>query len=259
MKGQNKVAEMNIEPLAIGNEWLDDPDVYRIKRTHLLKLQLLPSKDLVILDAACGPGIDGIILAQEGGAKVIGIDISADSIKVANESALRKKAVFLPLVGDLEILPFQDASFDICYCSWALHHFPDMNVTLDELKRVLKTGGKIALVEPNESNPALRFSRFVEDLPLIRQWVLKAGWDTPNRTPHYAQHYTEALKIHGFNNIQMSSCYPGGSKPPTIHSQKGGRTLLRLLFRLRVLVFSVTEKIWPKPLNGTDLLITGIK
>lgn len=259
MKMQNKKAEMAIGPQSIRNEWLEDPVVYNIKRIHLAKLQLLPSKDLLILDAGCGPGVDGIILANEGGAKVVGIDISENSVKVANDSAIRKDGMFVSLVGDIEVLPFKDNSFDICYCSWAMHHFPDIKTAITELYRCLKPGGKIALVEPNESNPAMRLSRFIEDLPLLRRSILKAGWDTPNRTVHYARYYLDILKQQGFKDIKMGSCYAGSGDPMLNDSKKNGWSLFSVFFHLRVVIFSMTAKAWPRPLNGTDLLIIGIK
>ncbi len=73
----------------------------------------------------------------------------------------------------------------------------DINAAVSELARVLKPGGMIAMAEPNESNLAVRFSRFIEDLPLLRTWVLHEGWDTPNRTINKHKQYVEALAQHG--------------------------------------------------------------
>jgi hypothetical protein len=111
---------------------------------------------------------------------------------------------------------------------------------------------------------AVRFSRFVEDLPLLRAWVLRAGWDTPNRTIHRHSDYIEALGRHGFTDIEVSSCFPGGLPPLPARPQKWGLSflgllLIHILVRLRRLIFIIAEKILPRPLNGADLLITGIK
>ncbi len=263
MKEQDKKAEVVAGHEVPKDAWLENPLVYKVKRAHLELLHLIPSNNAFILDGGCGPGTYGIILAQEG-ARVIGVDISPEAIKVAKERANRKGVNFTPLVGDLENLTFEDGYFDICFCGWALHHFPDINKTVSSLKRVLKPGGKIALVEPNESNLLMRLSRFIEDLPLIQKWVLKAGWDTPNRTVHRHNYYIEALKRQGFTDIKLSSCYPGGLPPIPIASEQTGlrvlpRRLMRSLFHLRVFLFSVAVLILPRPLNGADLLITAVK
>lgn len=263
MKIQDKQTEIAVGSGTPEDEWLDDTQGYRVRKTHLELLHLIPSHGLRILDAGCGPGTYGIMLAQEGN-EVVGIEISPDAVQVANERAKEKGVNFSARVGDLEKLPFPDNTFDICFCGWVLHHFPDMSAAVAELARVLKPSGRIALAEPNESNLAVRFSRFIEDLPLLRGWVLKAGWDTPNRTIHRHNDYIKALERQGFMDIKVSSCFPGGLPPLPPKSQKRVTNFISLLsikvlFHLRRLIFAVAYRLLPKPLNGADLLITGTK
>jgi len=263
MKIQDKQAESMVGSGTPEDEWLEDTQGYRVRKTHLELLHLIPSHDLRILDAGCGPGTYGIMLAQEGN-KVTGVEISPKAVEVANERAKGKGVNFSASIGDLEKLSFEDNSFDVCFCGWVLHHFPDMDTAVAELYRVLKPGCKIALAEPNESNLAVRFSRFVEDLPVIRGWVLKAGWDTPNRTIHKHKDYVKALERQGFTHIEVSSCFPGGLPPLPSRNEKWGLSspgllLIHILVRLRRLLFIVADKVLPRPLNGGDLLITGTK
>jgi ubiquinone/menaquinone biosynthesis C-methylase UbiE len=262
MERQDKATEINVSSTVPKEDWLEDPRGYRARRAHLELLHLIPLKGQLILDAGCGPGTYGMILAQEGN-EVIGSDISAESVKAAKDRAHNKGVNFSSVVADSEKLPFKGNSFDVCFCGWTLHHFPDINAAVSECARILKPGGRIAIVEPNESSPAVRFSRFVEDLPLLRTWVLNAGWDTPNRTTHIHSDYTEALEQQGFTGIMVSSCFPGGLSPLPSKPQKGGLSLLSLLLiniliRVRRLLNIVIFKALPGPLNGADLLITGI-
>jgi 2-polyprenyl-3-methyl-5-hydroxy-6-metoxy-1,4-benzoquinol methylase len=259
MKIQDKQAEMEVGSGPPEDEWLEDSQGYRVRKTHLELLHLVPSQGLRILDAGCGPGTYGIMLAQEGNV-VTGVEISPKAVQVANERANRKGVNFSALVGDLEGLSFEDGFFDVGFSGWVLHHFPDMNTATAELARVLKPGGKIALAEPNESNLAMRLSRFVENLPLLRRWVLNAGWDTPNRTSHRHKDYVRALEQNGFTDIVVSSCFPGGLPPLPAKSGKGINVLtINILVRLRRILFIAAFKILPPPLNGADLLVTGIK
>ncbi len=263
MKEQNKKAEIVAGHEVPEDSWLENPLVYKVKRSHLELLHLIPTNNSLILDCGCGPGTYGIILAQEG-ARVIGIDISSEAIKVARERAIKKGVNFSPLEGDLENLTFEDDTFDVCFCGWALHHFPDISTVVAGFRRVLKPGGKIAIVEPNESNILMRVSRFIEDLPLIQKWVLKAGWDTPNRTVHRHKYYVKVLESQGFTDIKLSSCYPGGLPAiPIEHRDTGlrllSRRIIQVFFRLRVFLFTIAVKVLPRPLNGADLLITAVK
>lgn len=263
MKLQDKQAEVIVGSGTPEDEWLDDTKGYKVRKTHLELLGLMSLRGQKILDAGCGPGTYGIMLAQAGN-EVWGVEISSESAQVANQRAKQKGVDFTARVGDLESLPFDDSIFDICFCGWVLHHFPDINKAVSELVRVLKPGGMIALAEPNESNLALRFSRFIEDLPLFRTWVLREGWDTPNRTINKHKTYIEVLSKNGIADIKLSSCFPGGLPPLPPKSRKGFKAVLSLLaikflVRSRRLIFATAYRTLPRPLSGADLLITGIK
>lgn len=264
MKAQDKKAEIDIGSVVPDDEWLDDARTYKVKRTHLELLHIIPSQGRLILDAGCGPGAYGLILAEEGN-NVIGIDISTEFIQRATDRGKRKDLKFSAQIGDLERLPFKDNSFEICFCGWVLHHFSDLGLAVEELYRVLKPGGLIALAEPNESNIAAKLSRFVENMPLVRHLVLSAGWDTPNRAIHTYNDYVKTLERQGFTDVRISSCFPGGGLPPlpAKPQQWGLRAfimpLLHMLFHSRRLIFLFSSKVLTGPLNGADLLVTGTK
>lgn len=263
MKIQDKATEAVVGAETPDDKWLDEKQGHRVRNTHLGLLGLSQLSNCVVLDAGCGPGTYGIMLAQQGN-KVIGIEISPGAVQVANERARKKGVEFSAQVGDLEKLPFPDDTFDVCFCGWVLHHFPDISTATTEILRVLKPGGRIAIVEPNESNPAMKLSRFVEDLPVLRKWILHEGWDTPNRTVTGHTRYIQALSHNGINDLNLSSCFPGGLSPIPLRSEKKFKNifrgfLLNTLFYLRRIIFEIAYRLLPRPLNGTDLLITGTK
>lgn len=263
MKTQDKRTEMIVGSGTPEDEWLEHTQGYRVREKHLELLGLNSLQGQLILDAGCGPGTYGIMLAKKGN-KVVGVEISPEGARVAKERAAKKEASFMPIIGDIEKLPFEDSTFAICFCGWVLHHFPDIDTSVSELARVLKPGGMISLAEPNESNLLVRFSRFIEDLPLLRTWVLREGWDTPNRTINKHKQYVETLMKHGITDIKVSSCFPGGLPPLRIKHKKrdSNRVVMlsiKVLFYMRSLLFFIAYKLLPKPLNGADLLIIGTK
>lgn len=93
-----------------------------------------------ILDAGCGSGPLFAAL-RERGAAVTGIDQSAEML----EQARRRLGDDADLrVADLaEPLPFPDGEFDDVVASLVLHYLRDWAPTLGELRRVLKTGGRL--------------------------------------------------------------------------------------------------------------------
>jgi len=124
---QDKKAEIELLDRLVEMESyaFDSERSNREKQLRLLELTTAPSQR--ILDAGCGPGTYGIILAQCGH-EVIGIDISGSATVVAKKRADEKRVNFSPVVGYLEKLPFADDSFDICFCGYTLHHLPNLPV-----------------------------------------------------------------------------------------------------------------------------------
>ena len=102
-----------------------------------------------ILDVACGPGNFSREFAKAVGAEglVVGIDASPTMLaRGAEESEKAGTKNLVLLRGDATALPFADASFDCTCCFAALHLFADPFAGLDEMRRVLGPGGRIALM-----------------------------------------------------------------------------------------------------------------
>jgi demethylmenaquinone methyltransferase/2-methoxy-6-polyprenyl-1,4-benzoquinol methylase len=92
-----------------------------------------------VLDLACGTG-DLTRLAGRQGLRVVGADLSA--------GMLGANATGTPLVeADGSSLPFVDGAFDGLVCGYALRNFTDLPATLLECARVLRSGGRLAVLE----------------------------------------------------------------------------------------------------------------
>ncbi|HEX7054888.1 MAG TPA: methyltransferase domain-containing protein [Burkholderiales bacterium] len=92
-----------------------------------------------VLDVACGPGVVARAAARRGAA-VTGLDIAPRMVAIA--AALNPDCTFRE--GDVESLPFADASFDAVVCAFGLGHFPRPERALAECARVLARGGRLA-------------------------------------------------------------------------------------------------------------------
>lgn len=100
-----------------------------------------------VLDACCGTG-DLALAAEAEGGRVTGLDFSSRML----ERARRKSAVIEWVQGDLLELPFGDASFDAVTVGFGVRHAEDLDAALRELRRVLRPGGRLAvldIVRPN--------------------------------------------------------------------------------------------------------------
>lgn len=99
-----------------------------------------------ILDIGCGIGVAA---RWVDGADYFGIDLSETLVQEGGKEGKR----FLT-AASVDALPFLDEAFDCVTCMGVLHHLTKDQIpaALKEMARVLKTGGKIAIVEPNPWN-----------------------------------------------------------------------------------------------------------
>jgi demethylmenaquinone methyltransferase / 2-methoxy-6-polyprenyl-1,4-benzoquinol methylase len=108
----------------------------------------LPPGSLVV-DLASGTG-DLARELQRRGINAVGVDLSFGMLAAAPER-------FRRLQGDGSAMPFPAASLDGATCGFALRNFTDLGATFAELSRILRPGGRIALLEVAEPpNPLLR-------------------------------------------------------------------------------------------------------
>jgi demethylmenaquinone methyltransferase / 2-methoxy-6-polyprenyl-1,4-benzoquinol methylase len=105
-----------------------------------------------VLDAACGTG-DLAIIAGEAGATVTGLDFSEKML----ERARRKRPDLEWVQGDLLALPFEDDTFDAATVGFGVRNVADLPGSIAELRRVLRPGGRIGILEITRPRGALRF------------------------------------------------------------------------------------------------------
>ena len=117
-----------------------------------------------ILDIATGTGDVALaILKCRPDAHVIGIDVCEDMLELGRKKvALRGLSDRTELKhGNAENLEFEDKSFDAATCAFGIRNVTDRARALGELLRVVKPGGRVAIIEPSKPRSAL-FRRFFE-------------------------------------------------------------------------------------------------
>jgi demethylmenaquinone methyltransferase/2-methoxy-6-polyprenyl-1,4-benzoquinol methylase len=124
------------------NVWLSLGFGRLYRRRALQRSGLRPG--LTVLDVATGTGLVARAVLDVTGdpASVIGVDACAAMLAEA------RRTLPIPLVlGLAERLPFRDGRFDLVTMGFALRHVPDLEIAFAEYHRVLKSGGRILLLE----------------------------------------------------------------------------------------------------------------
>jgi ubiquinone/menaquinone biosynthesis C-methylase UbiE len=103
-----------------------------------------------ILDIGCGTGFDAIRMAKlkAGGGKVYGLDLDPKFIAIAEEAKEKSQIDNVEFfVGKAEELPFKDNELDAVRVERVFQHLAEPGKVWDEIKRVLKPGGILVVVE----------------------------------------------------------------------------------------------------------------
>ncbi len=131
---------------------LNGLNVSRRMEFSLLSKYLALQGEELLLDVACGDGYWTKRLARKAGA-VIGFDFNRQRLRQAQKlSGGRIRG----LIGsDAHFLPFKSGAFDAAVGICVLEHFDNDLQALSELRRVLKTGGKLALTVDSFSFPGI--------------------------------------------------------------------------------------------------------
>lgn len=113
------------------------------KDTHPFILDELKSEPFTsILDVGCGTGTMLSMVTKR--ARKAGLDISPQMLTKARQ----KLGDGIDLrVGDSEVLPWSDDSFDVVTCNLSFHHYEHPEIVLKEMHHVLRSGGRVVICD----------------------------------------------------------------------------------------------------------------
>jgi ubiquinone/menaquinone biosynthesis C-methylase UbiE len=125
----------------------------------------------VYLEIGCGPGYIGLHYGKKG-VIVVGIDFSTGGLKIARKLADQHKIKNrLFVCGDITQMPFSDNTINLIYGGGVIEHFRDTQTVVDEIIRILKTGGVSFNTVPCLNLGTLYRFRWgnIPNIPVVRQ------------------------------------------------------------------------------------------
>lgn len=130
---------------------------------------LNPRPTDVVLEIGSGLGLLAReVAARVPGGRVIGLEFSEDQLRVARGRAVAPNLEFV--AGDAHAPPFADGTFDLVYGRYILEHLRDPLRAVQEARRVLKPGGRLAVQENN-----IEINRFDPPCPRFELLWAKFG------------------------------------------------------------------------------------
>jgi len=158
-------------------------ELFKLERSILQKL-IPPLKNKLVLDVGCGTGRWTAYFVKKG-ARVIGLDISAEMLKIARKKVPNAKFK----LGDVRNLPFPSNYFDFTFASFVLGHLRAFRKAYKEMIRVTKPGGVILVSDLHGAR-------------VPRDW--KPPFKIPFQTPSGEVVYTKEWPIYPSDLIKIA-------------------------------------------------------
>ena len=128
----------------------DDPDPWAWERRRAMLIDAVSEGERV-LDLGCGAG-RFVAALRDAGADPVGVELAEGALERARRNV--PGADLRALAADGAI-PLEDSSVDLVWCSEVIEHVPDTAGLLSEVRRVLRTGGRVLITTPSY-DPARR-------------------------------------------------------------------------------------------------------
>jgi SAM-dependent methyltransferase len=189
------------------------------------------SAETRLLDVGCGPA--GLVKDYVGIARLVaGTDRYVTHF---DEPAEIKTLV----ESDIAILPFAADSFDLITCSWVLEHLDNPQAVFDEVRRLLKPGGRFMFITPNALNYAVWMRRLIPNA--ISKPIVKAIYarDDDFINPTYYRANTQRALRRLFSASGLTC-----ERLDTI-GDPSYMAINDLMFRAAVLVEGAIDRLWP--------------
>ena len=180
-----------------------------------------PDKEDIILDVGCGTGSTSCYAAAKYGCMIVAVDLNALMLTRFIERTHRKQSgdTIHALRSDAVRLPFRESSFDVVIIESVFTHV-DEKVALEEIRRVLKTGGRVGALEfvwlsaPSTelANEVSRLSGVTFKILTHEEWrkiFLDAGFQEIESKESKLKRvsYLEVLKVEGINSFNLLHRY----------------------------------------------------
>jgi ubiquinone/menaquinone biosynthesis C-methylase UbiE len=119
-----------------------------------------------ILEIAPGPGFLSVELARNPQLHVTALEISKTFVELARKNADEARVPVNIVQGNASAMPFADQSFDLLVCRAAFKNFAEPAQALQQMRRVLRPGGRALIIDLRRDVSMKQINRYVDGLQL---------------------------------------------------------------------------------------------
>ena len=186
----------------------------RNKQLAVYRNQTIAAAQGLVLEIGVGSGMN-LRLYGPSVAWVCGIDPSPELLRLAGRRAAEASVPVSLVRASAERMPFRDAAFDTVVMTWTLCSIPDPGAALDQMRRVLKPGGRLFFVEHGLSRE-----------PRIMRWQrrLTPYWKRIGGGCRLDRKMDDLIRAAGFRLDALETGYMKGAKPWTFMYQGSATT-----------------------------------
>lgn len=171
-----------------------------------------------ILEIGVGLGSDHFQFAKNGN-RMVALDLSREHLRHTARHLTLENLATRPVLGDAESIPFPNETFDLVYAFGVLHHTPNTESAISEVRRVLKPGGH-ALIALYHRNSFFFWGYTVLLRGILRRGLWKKSWDQLLSEIEYRSNPRSALPLvkvysrrqaralfHQFSDVDITTCH----------------------------------------------------
>lgn len=194
----------------------------------LSQVECLADKN--VLEVGCGNGIQALYIAGTmSSLKIIGIDLNPDNISIALQNSAGKLNIDFTVDDAQKLETISDNSIDVLLCIESAFHYPQKELFLEQIRRVLKSSGEFVITDIINKSPNRKY--------ISQSWKNKMAFHHWTEATYLQSFIKAGLKIMYKENItsQVLKGYQGSNK--WIRRENCGSFLNFLLFK----VFAVIQ------------------
>ncbi|WP_447972791.1 methyltransferase domain-containing protein [Nitrospira sp. Kam-Ns4a] len=170
---------------------------------------------MTLLDCGCGPGTITVGLAEAvAPGLVVGVDVAPSQVALAEATAAARGLTNVRFeAANVYRLPFSDGTFDVVFAHALFEHLSEPLAALEELRRVLRPGGLVALASPDWGGNLMAPAE--PDVARALD-VFKAIQTRNGGNPYVGRECGRLLERAGFADIRLTAMYDCYEEVPLV-------------------------------------------